>query len=162
MEYRDELVGPHESGGDLMKTLAVCWLLLATPALAFATDEQAKMERVTGIGGLFFRSEGPDSLAKWYQKHLGISLVPTSYEGQPWMQEAGPTVFAPFNKGTTYFGDADKAWMINFRVRDLDAMVAQLQESGIKVEVDPELYPNGRFARLTDPEGNPIQLWEPQ
>ncbi|MGA7622652.1 MAG: VOC family protein, partial [Candidatus Acidiferrales bacterium] len=80
----------------------------------------------------------------------------------PWLQEAGPTVFAPFSETTDYFGDASKTWMINFRVRDLNAMVTQLRDAGISVEVDSERYPNGRFARLNDPEGNPIQLWEPQ
>ena len=87
--------------------------------------------------------------------------MPSSYGEQPWVQEAGPTVFAPFDKDTSYFGEPSQAWMINFRVRSLDKMVTQLRASGIAVEVDPEQYPNGRFARLTDPEGNPIQLWEP-
>ena len=144
-----------------MKLVAGYLLLLAVSSAAFATDEETTMEKVTGIGGLFFRSEDPGSLAKWYEQHLGVSVVPSSYEDQPWAQEAGPTVFAPFDEGTTYFGDPDQVWMINFRVRSLDKMVTQLRASGIEVEVDPEQYPNGRFARLTDPEGNPIQLWEP-
>ena len=67
--------------------------------------------------------------------------------------------FVPFKHDTTYFA-ADKQWMINFRVRDLKAMVAQLQAAGIAVEVDPEHYPNGWFASLKDPEGNSIQLWQ--
>jgi glyoxylase I family protein len=101
------------------------------------------------------------ALAEWYQSHLGVSLVPSSYDATPWQQEAGPTVFAPFPQDTEYFGEARLQWMINFRVRDLDAMTAQLRASGIQVELDPETYPNGRFARLADPEGNPIQLWQP-
>ncbi|MEM0954891.1 MAG: VOC family protein [Pseudomonadota bacterium] len=119
-------------------------------------------EKVTGIGGLFFRAEDPAALAQWYQEQLGVSLAPQDYTIQPWTQAAGPTVFAPFYANSTYFGNPDKQWMINFRVTDLDAMVAQLRAAGNAVEVDPELYPNGRFARLTDPEGNPIQLWEPK
>jgi predicted enzyme related to lactoylglutathione lyase len=118
-------------------------------------------ERVTGIGGLFFRAENPAALASWYEEHLGVSLVPTDYEQQPWTQESGPTVFAPFGKHTEYFGNPQKVWMVNFRVRDLDKMVAQLRAAGVEVEVDTELYPNGRFARLYDPEGNPVELWEP-
>jgi len=137
-------------------------MLLVLPAFAFAADVQPAREKVTGIGGLFFRAENPAALAKWYEEHLGISLVPTSYEQQPWTQESGPTVFAPFNKDTRYFGESEKAWMVNFRVRRLDAMTAQLRAAGITVEVDPEEYPNGRFARLYDPEGNPIELWEPK
>lgn len=118
------------------------------------------MQKVLGIGGLFFRSENPTQLAKWYEEHLGISPVPTSYENKPWQQEAGMTVFAPFEKSTTYFGKPEQAWMINFRVADLDAMVSQLRAAGIAIE-DPQHYPNGFFARLYDPEGNPIELWEP-
>ncbi|MEM8954492.1 MAG: VOC family protein [Verrucomicrobiota bacterium] len=118
------------------------------------------MERVTGIGGLFFRAVDPEALGKWYRDHLGVDLVPTSYEEGPWEQEAGPTVFAPFPADTEYFGKAEQSWMINFRVRDLDAMVLQLREAGIEVKVDEETHPNGRFARVHDPEGNPVELWE--
>ncbi len=119
------------------------------------------MEPVTGIGGVFFRAKDPTAMAKWYREHLGISLAPTDYTQKPWSQAAGPTVFAPFPQDTDYFGDAAKQWMINFRVNNLDAMVEQLRGAGIKVTLNPERYPNGRFARLCDPEGNPIELWEP-
>lgn len=120
------------------------------------------MERVLGIGGLFFRAKDPSALAQWYQQYLGVDLVPTDYSQRPWSQEAGPTVFAPFANDTDYFGNMEKQWMINFRVRNLDAMVAQLRAQNIEVRVDPETYPNGRFARLQDPESNPIELWEPK
>ncbi|MDA4848171.1 VOC family protein [Hoeflea poritis] len=119
------------------------------------------MEKVVGIGGLFFRSKDPKALAVWYAEHLGVDEVPQSYEDDCWNQEAGATVFAPFNQDTDYFGRPEQQWMVNFRVRDLDAMVEQLRGSGIEVSVDGETYPNGRFARLHDPEGNPIELWEP-
>jgi len=118
-------------------------------------------ERVLGIGGLFFRSRDPKKLAQWYQLHLGIDPVPSDYGHPGWQQAAGPTVFAPFGMDTDYFGSKQQAWMVNFRVRSLDAMVAQLRQSNIEVKVDPAEYPNGRFARLHDPEGNPIELWEP-
>lgn len=120
------------------------------------------MERVSGIGGLFFRAQDPAAVARWYQDHLGVTLTPTNYSDPPWEQTAGPTVFQPFPTDTDYFGDAGKVWMLNFRVRDLDAMVAQLRAAAIEITVDPETYPNGRFARLKDPEGNPIELWEPE
>jgi catechol 2,3-dioxygenase-like lactoylglutathione lyase family enzyme len=119
------------------------------------------MEKVTGIGGLFFRAGDPDGLAAWYRDHLGVAPVPGSYEGKSWRQKAGPTAFAPFPSDTDYFGDHKKSWMINFRVRDLSAMVAQLRTAGIKVDIDAKRYPNGRFARLYDPEGNAIELWQP-
>lgn len=139
--------------------LAAMLILLGLP-LAAQEPGSTDRQKVLGIGGLFFRAQDPASLARWYEKHLGVALVPTSYDQQPWHQEAGPTVFAPFPDATEYFGSRDRAWMVNFRVRDLSAMVAQLQADGIAVEVDPTVYPNGRFARLHDPEGNPIQLWE--
>jgi predicted enzyme related to lactoylglutathione lyase len=119
------------------------------------------MEKVTGIGGFFFRARDPGALGQWYRDHLGVTLVPSNYDDLPWQQEAGPTAFAPFPEATTYFGDAGKVWMINFRVHNLDAMVAQLRAADVAVEIDPQQYPNGRFARVYDPEGNPIELWEP-
>lgn len=133
--------------------------LAAVGTAESATPDTA--ERVLGIGGLFFRSREPKKLAQWYQLHLGIDPVPEDYGHAVWQQAAGPTVFTPFAMDTDYFGSKQQAWMVNFRVRSLDAMVAQLQKSNIEVKVDPEKYPNGRFARLHDPEGNPIELWEP-
>lgn len=119
------------------------------------------MEKVTGIGGLFFRAKNPEVLAKWYRDHLGITLTLKSYEEEGWRQEAGMTVFEPFPEDTEYFGNAAKVWMVNFRVRDLEAITAQLQKAGIEMKIDPQQYPNGRFARLYDPEGNAIELWQP-
>ena len=120
------------------------------------------MEVVKGIGGVFFRAKDPQRIRAWYEKHLGVAPAPTSYDAEPWQQHAGPTVFAPFDADTDYFGRAEQAWMINFRVDNLDAMVDQLQQDGIEVEIDENEYPNGRFARLCDPEGNPVELWEPK
>src|SRR5439155_18526265 len=117
------------------------------------------MEKVSGIGGFFFRAKDPEALGQWYKKNLGIDLVPPKYSQKPWSQEAGPTVFAPFPDDIDSFGNAAKNWMINFRVRDLEAMMAQLRAAKIDVNVDAQVYPNGRFARLYDPEGNPIELW---
>jgi len=135
----------------------------AAPAKAAAERESTgtEMEKVAGIGGLFFRAHDPKALGNWYQQHLGIALTPTSEGGTVWQQEAGPTSFTPFPEKTGYFGDPNKVWMVNFRVHDLGKMVAQLRTAGIEVK-DPESYPNlGRFARLHDPEGNPIELWQP-
>jgi len=122
---------------------------------------EALVEKVLGIGGLFFRAKDPKSLAAWYRTHLGVAMVPDNYDDPPWEQEAGPTAYAPFPEDTKYFGDPARQWMTNFRVANLDAMAAQLRASNIPVEIDPENYPNGRFARLHDPEDNPIELWQP-
>jgi glyoxylase I family protein len=119
------------------------------------------MERVTGIGGFFFRTRDPQALKAWYQQHLGMSGGQDGHEDEPWWQEAGPTAFQPFAADTEYFGRPEQMWMLNLRVQDLDAMVAQLRAAGIEVTVDPESYPYGRFARTHDPEGNPIELWQP-
>ena len=135
---------------------------VSPPAVHDGTAGGTEMEKVTGIGGFFFRAKDPKALGLWYQQHLGISVLPTSYGESPWQQEAGPTAFAPFKETSGYFGDATKVWMLNFRVRDLDKMAAQLQAAGIAVKIDPQSYPNGRFARMHDPEGNPIELWQPK
>jgi len=118
------------------------------------------MEKVEGIGGFFFKAADPDLVGRWYEEHLGVNAVPTSYDAEVWTQAAGETVFAPFGEDSPYLGPT--GWGINFRVRDLDAMVAQLRAAGIEVEVDPEEYPNGWFAQCHDPEGNAVQLWQPR
>ncbi len=118
-------------------------------------------QRVTGIGGVFFRARDPAGLGEWYATHLGVDPTPESYDVASWWQQPGPTVFAPMPADSEHFGDLAHSWSINFRVEDLKAMVAQLRGMGVVVEVDPEVYPNGTFASLRDPEGNPVHLWEP-
>ena len=122
---------------------------------------------VLGIGGLFFRARDPKGLAAWYKEHLGIgagcvaspSATPEPYS---WQTEGGPVVFQPFAADTDYWA-TDRQWMLNLRVRDLDAMIAGLRALAIAVETRPEWNdPHaGRFARLHDPEGNAVELWEP-
>ena len=119
------------------------------------------MVKVSGIGGLFFRAKDPSALAAWYDRHFGIIQVPDNYDDPCWTQDAGETVFAPFADDTEYFGRRDQQWMINFRVPDLQAAITELRAADIEVTPDPENYPNGKFARLYDPEGNPIELWQP-
>jgi glyoxylase I family protein len=116
------------------------------------------MQKVAGIGGVFFRARDPAALSSWYTRHLGIDIAEAV-----WMQRGGPTVFAPFKLDSDYFGRPGQQWMINFRVKDLDAMIAQLKASGIEAETKPEEWDSevGKFARIHDPEGNPIELWEP-
>jgi len=113
------------------------------------------MAKAIGIGGVFFRAADTKALAAWYETHLGVTGF--------WEQEAGMTVFAPFKAATDYF-PASKQWMINFRVDDIDGLVAQLQGAGIAVETRPDEWDSpetGRFARIVDPDGNPVELWQP-
>jgi len=113
---------------------------------------------VTGIGGVFFRARDPAALKRWYGEHLGV--VAEGYT--PWVQSQGPTMIAPFAADTDYW-PADRGWMINFRVSDLDGLLAALRTAGIAAQTDPswDTPETGRFARIHDPEGNPIELWEP-
>src|ERR1700730_1698619 len=132
---------------------------LAQAAEAVAPPESStKMEKVLGVGGLFFRAKDPVSLGRWYKEHLGIALTPASYDDHPWRTEAGDTIFTPFPETSSYFGIPKQMWMVNFGVRDLDKMATQLRTAGIPVDVDPKVYPNGRFARIHDPAGNPIEV----
>jgi glyoxylase I family protein len=123
-------------------------------------ESPSRKEAVSGIGGFFFRARDPKVLAQWYQDHLGIFVTPRNADDPVWQQQAGPTSFTPFPEKTSYF-DPAKQWMLNFRVGDLDRLVGQLTEAGIAVKVDPTAYSYGRFAHLQDPEGNPIELWQP-
>lgn len=116
-------------------------------------------ERALGIGGVFFRAADPDALGRWYAAHLGVG---GGGDTEVWEQEAGPTVFAPFGRDTTYFGRPDQQVMLNFRVRDLDAMLVQLRAAGAVVDDEVQDEPYGRFGWATDPEGNRFELWQPR
>lgn len=109
---------------------------------------------VTGIGGFFFRARDQKALAAWYEQHLGIAEM--------WQQQAGMTIFSPFRQDSDYFAP-DRQWMLNLRVDDLDAMTAKFTAAGVAVETRAEwdTPETGRFARVHDPEGNPIELWQP-
>jgi predicted enzyme related to lactoylglutathione lyase len=121
---------------------------------------------VLGIGGLFFRAQDPEALSAWYVEHLGVGNGCDSTGGgtpEPWSWRVseGPVVFAPFKATTDYFA-ADKQYMLNLRVSELDALLERLRAAGIAVETraewdSPEV---GRFARIHDPQGNAIELWE--
>ena len=115
------------------------------------------MERVLGLGGHFLRATDPAALTAWYRDSLGLDID----EHGMWQQQAGPTVFAAFEAETDYFGSRDQQVMLNFRVRDLDAMLRQLREQGAAVDAETqEMDGIGKFGWVTDPEGNRIELWE--
>ena len=122
---------------------------------------------VTGIGGVFFRAKDPDALNAWYRDNLHVGAGCSADANGPvdewsWTAMGGATVFAPFKDDTDYF-PADRQYMLNFRVERIDALLASLKEAGIEVITKPEWNDPqiGKFARIHDPEGNPIELWEP-
>jgi predicted enzyme related to lactoylglutathione lyase len=116
------------------------------------------MEHVLGIGGYFMRAADPAALITWYRDCLGLNADETGL----WRQEAGVTAFATFESDTDYFGSRAQQAMINFRVRDLDAMLAQLRAQGADVAEETQAMEGiGRFGWVTDPEGNRVELWQP-
>ena len=117
------------------------------------------MERVLGIGGYFLRARDPAALGAWYRDRLGIDQAD---EGV-WQPAGGPTVFGTFPADTDYFGSRGQGTMLNLRVADLDAILAQLRAAGADVDEEvQEMTGIGRFGWVTDPEGNRVELWQPE
>lgn len=131
------------------------------------------MKRVQGIGGIFFKAKDPQQLQAWYDKHLEISTLPHSPWGKDdtsplfeWRDKDNPdrrcyTVFGIFPDDTDYFDPGTSRYMLNLRVDDLDGVLEVLRKEGVQVLSNIRDYSYGRFARIVDPEGNPIELWEP-
>ena len=123
------------------------------------------MEKVTGIGGIFFKVRDVEKMSAWYREHLGIPIE-DGHADFLWREDdraevAGRTVWSLFPADTDYFGPAQPAFLINYRVANLDRMLDQLRQGGIQIE-KVEDYDYGRFAWITDPEGNRVELWEPK
>jgi predicted enzyme related to lactoylglutathione lyase len=118
------------------------------------------MERVTGIGGVFQRAGRTDALRAWYATHLGVAVEDWGGAAFTWTP-GGSTTWAVFDPDTEYFGRTDQQFMINFRVTDLDAMLAQLRASGVEVIDHVEDSEYGRFGWAVDPEGTRFELWQP-
>jgi predicted enzyme related to lactoylglutathione lyase len=128
-----------------------------------ANSEDAAMEQVLGVGGVFFKARDPQALAAWYREHLGVAVEAGQTFAPLKSGGAGEvTVWAAFPADTNYFGDGPAPFMVNYRVRDLNAMLAQLRAAGAHVEDRIEEYDYGRFGWATDPEGNRFELWQPR
>lgn len=121
------------------------------------------MKRVTGIGGIFFKSKDPKALQAWYVKHLGLPQTEDGYIVFEWggANDSGYSVWSAFDQKTTYMAPSTSTFMINFRVDDLDALLAVLKEEGVEVVGEPMVESYGKFGWILDPEGNKIELWEP-
>ena len=141
------------------------------------------MKRVTGIGGIFFKSEDPARLYAWYEKHLGIKVAPDGSAAIfPWSaplentedspggnlsanaaaNSAGMTVWSIFSRSTKYFDPSSSPFMINYCVENLDGLLEELKKEGVAIDPRREDYDYGRFAWIMDPDGNRIELWEPR
>jgi predicted enzyme related to lactoylglutathione lyase len=124
------------------------------------------MARVTGIGGIFFKSGTPDELSNWYERHLGIKRTPDGSAVFEWLEAADATtkamtVWSIFPRDTNYFGNGPQNCMINYRVDNLDELLEQLKQTGVIIDPHREDYDYGRFAWIVDPDGNRVELWEP-
>jgi predicted enzyme related to lactoylglutathione lyase len=124
------------------------------------------MDRVTGIGGIFFKAHDPEKLKVWYRQHLGIEPGDDGTVVFQWREQhrpdlVGTTVWAPFPHDTRYFDPSSKPFMINYRVANLGWLLEQLRAEGVQVEDQIEEHEYGRFAWVIDPEGNRVELWEP-
>lgn len=124
------------------------------------------MAKVTGIGGVFFKSKSDhEKLAAWYARHLGLVLEPWGGAILKWpddpSKEDGATVWHVAERDSTWFSPSESSFMINYRVDDLDGLLAQLERDDVPIEKGPESHDNGRFAWIMDPDGNKIELWEP-
>lgn len=121
--------------------------------------------RVTGIGGIFFRSKNPKAVREWYGKNLGIAVQehgsPFEFRNVHRPEEINYLVWNPFEEHTTYFEPSKKAFMINYRVQHIEAMVEQLKKNGVTVVDEITTYDYGKFVHLMDLEGNKVELWEP-
>lgn len=124
------------------------------------------MKRVTGLGGVFFKSRDPQSTLAWYREHLGIDAAdwggfPFSWHPKGDPDELGYTVWSAFPHDTQHFAPSEAPYMINYRVHDLDALVAALEDEGVEIVGGIEQHENGKFAWIIDPEGRKVELWEP-
>jgi predicted enzyme related to lactoylglutathione lyase len=125
------------------------------------------MAKVTGIGGVFFKSKGAGpAVAEWYRKHLGLQLEDWGGAILKWpddkAEDRGLTVWNVAGKDSRWFSPSESSFMINYRVDDLGALLAQLRADGIEVVGGPESHENGKFAWIMDPDGTKVELWEPK
>jgi len=123
------------------------------------------MKKVTGIGGIFFKSKDPNKMTEWYQKHLGLDVNPYGatfewYENADSKKKA-QTQWTPFAETTEYFEPSSKDFMINYRVENLELLVEELKKEGVTMVDEIESYDYGKFIHILDAEGNKVELWEP-
>jgi predicted enzyme related to lactoylglutathione lyase len=123
------------------------------------------MKKVTGIGGVFFKTDNPEKIREWYQKHLGLITTQwgATFFWHPTdnISHLARTEWSPFKKDTDYFNPSDKPFMINYRVENLTALLEQLKQEGVEIVGEMQEFDYGKFAWIMDPDGNKLELWEP-
>lgn len=123
------------------------------------------MKKVTGIGGIFFKSSDPVKIKEWYHKHLGLTIdaygSPFEFRSASNPEEINYLQWSPFEKDTKYFEPSKKDFMINYRVDDLESLVEELQKQGVTLCDEIQSFDYGKFIHIMDPDGNKIELWEP-
>jgi catechol 2,3-dioxygenase-like lactoylglutathione lyase family enzyme len=119
------------------------------------------MAKVIGFGGIFFKARDPQALRAWYAEHLGMPVGDFGAMFEEDASRPGCTLWSPFGAETDYFAPSTKDFMLNFRVDDLDALLAALRAAGVEVDQKVQADENGRFGWIMDPEGNRIELWQP-
>ncbi len=124
------------------------------------------MKRVTGLGGIFFKSKEPKELTSWYDKHLGLNFGKNTWSTFKWRERNNPdqigrTEFSLFPESTDYYAPSNSSFMLNFRVENLEELIEILRGEGVTIVGDIEVYEYGKFGWILDPEGNKIELWEP-
>jgi catechol 2,3-dioxygenase-like lactoylglutathione lyase family enzyme len=130
-------------------------------------QQEAAMAKITGVGGVFFKSKGDSAaLAAWYQKHLGLPVADFGGAVLRWpddkAEDRGLTVWHVAPSDTKWFSPSSSSFMVNYRVDDLHELLAQLRAAGVEIVAGPEAHENGKFAWILDPDGNKVELWEPQ
>jgi predicted enzyme related to lactoylglutathione lyase len=122
-------------------------------------------KKVTGLGGIFFKCQDPDKMKQWYNTHLGLQTdaYGTNFEWRysDTPERKGQTQWSTFKADTTYFAPSEKEFMINYRVENLEELVAELRNEGVTITDEIAVYDYGKFVHIMDPEGNKIELWEP-
>lgn len=150
----------------LITTALICLTIGYVVGKTTSAPKNVGTKKVTGIGGIFFKCKDPKTLKEWYAKNLGLAInkYGSNFE---WRQaddssRKGFTLWAPFKETTTYFQPSEKDFMINYRVADIKSLVAELKKAGVAITDTIEDYGYGKFVHIMDPEGNKIELWEPE
>lgn len=149
----------------LLTAASFCFGFAFNSIITSQKTNNLKMKKVTGIGGIFFKSKDPKKLTEWYQKHLGLETNPYGATFE-WFESAdstkkAQTQWSPFPEKTNYFDPSSKEFMINYRVENLESLVEELKKDGVTIVDKIESYDYGKFVHILDEEGNKIELWEP-